>query len=518
VITKVASDKVAIYIRWSTEDQGQGHTLEIQRESCRYYCMSQGWIARDELIFIDDGYSGSNLERPALARLRAAVAARQVDCVVVYKLDRLSRNIKDIINLVLDEWEDTCCVRSTQEPVDTTSDAGKMFFTMLGSFADFERSTIKTRTWSGKKKNAEKGRNPGMVYPYGYEKAEDGGWAVVDGEAAVVRRVFDEYIHGKSCRLIAFGLNEGGLRTRAGAMWSNAVISGMLRNALYVGQLVYNRRGHAAKKKLGRIVAKDASEVIVADDAAPAIVDRETWEVAQRVRAGRPRVNRGASARTQSSPYLLSGLLKCPCGHSWVGLVSGKASQRFYACAGARSKGAAKCSSRLIMADKLEEFVVQKVRETWPIKGEFRAEMFAGLARRLEEHEARVKALKARLAALEGAQERFKADYKAGRLSPEVFMELIREGRVEREEIGAALQSADGERHEIMGSRVDLEQASEWFTKLDAWDHLDLMDKQQVLRMLVIGIVVSRPKGCQDVSVHVDWRLPVPPEGRQTVL
>jgi site-specific DNA recombinase len=116
--TKIASDKVAIYIRWSTEDQGQGHTLEIQRESCRYYCMSQGWVAREDLTFIDDGWSGSNLERPALTRLRDSVKAGQVECAVVYKLDRLSRNIKDIINLVLGEWEEACCVRSTQEPVE----------------------------------------------------------------------------------------------------------------------------------------------------------------------------------------------------------------------------------------------------------------------------------------------------------------------------------------------------------------------------------------------------------------
>jgi site-specific DNA recombinase len=115
----ITPDKVAIYIRWSTEDQGQGHTLEIQRESCRYFCLSQGWAPRVEQIYIDEGYSGANLERPALTRLRQAVTARLIDCVVVYKLDRLSRNIKDIINLALDEWEGLCCVRSTQEPVET---------------------------------------------------------------------------------------------------------------------------------------------------------------------------------------------------------------------------------------------------------------------------------------------------------------------------------------------------------------------------------------------------------------
>ncbi|MDB4894713.1 MAG: resolvase, partial [Firmicutes bacterium] len=505
--TKIASDKVAIYIRWSTEDQGQGHTLEIQRESCRYYCMSQGWVARDELTFIDDGWSGSNLERPALARLRDSVRAGQVECAVVYKLDRLSRNIKDIINLVLDEWEEACCVRSTQEPVDTTSDAGKMFFTMLGSFADFERSSIKSRTWSGKVKNAEKGRNPGMVYPFGLQKAEAGGWEIREDEAAVVRRIFAEYLRGRSCRLIAFGLNDQGTPTRSGRMWQNADISRLLRNPLYAGRLVFNRRAFAQKKKLGRVVEKDAAEVISCDGAAPAIVDQESWDQAARIRAGRPRVNRGASARTQSSPYLLSGLLKCPCGHAWVGIQGGKQNQRFYACAGARSAGAAKCASRSITAATLDGFVVARVRETWPLKGGFRADMLEGLADRLREHEVRVKALKGRFSAVEALLERFKGDYKAGKLAAEVYMELTRESRAEREQISGQLAAADAERREIAGSQVDLEQAGAWYARLDEWDALALTEQQQILRMLIARVVVSRPKGAQDVSIHVDWRL-----------
>jgi site-specific DNA recombinase len=508
--TKIASDKVAIYIRWSTEDQGQGHTLEIQRESCRYYCLSQGWVAREDLIYIDDGWSGGNLERPALTRLRGAVQEGQVDCVVVYKLDRLSRNIKDIINLVLDEWEDACCVRSTQEPVDTTSDAGKMFFTMLGSFADFERSSIKTRTWAGKRKNAEKGRNPGIVYPYAFQKAEAGGWEVIAEEASVVRRIFSEYIRGRSCRLIAFGLNDQGVRTRGGRMWQNADISRLLRNPIYTGRLVYNRRAFAQKKKLGRVVEKDASEVIVFEGAAPTVVDQETWDQAERIREGRPRVDRGGSARAQSSAYLLAGLLKCPCGHAWVGIQGGKQGERFYACAGARSAGAAKCASRSIRAATLDAFIVERVRETWPLKGGFRAEMLSGLAERVREHEVRVKALRGRLDTLEASLERFKGDYKAGKLAAEVYMELIREGRVEREQTTSQLAAADAEGRALAGSHVDLEHARDWYARLDEWEALELTERQQILRMLIARVQVSRPKGVKDISIHVEWRLPAP--------
>lgn len=509
---KIASDKVAIYIRWSTEDQGQGHTLEIQRESCRYYCLSQGWIARDELTFIDDGHSGSTLERPALSRLRKAVQAGEVDCVIVYKLDRLSRNVKDIINLVLDEWEEACCVRSTQEPVDTTSDAGRMFFTMLGSFADFERSTIKTRTWSGKRKNAEKGKNPGMAYPFGYMKAEDGGWAICEDEATMVRRIFAAYIRGESCHTITAALNQEGCRTRAGFAWSDASVARIIRSPIYIGELVYNKKNYAQKKKVGRVQHKDPSEVITVDNAAPPIIDRETWDVVRRIAAERPRPDRGKSPSTHSSNYLLSGLARCACGHLWIARPYdlGKG-YHYYGCAGAKSKGAAFCQAGMIPVADLDAFVLDKVRDTWPIKGEFRREMFDSLSRRLAEFESRVKGLKQRLTALEGAQERFKSDYKAGRITGEVYMDLTKDGRSEKEALLAALQKTQAERQEIESSQLDLDQASAWYAKLDGWDSLTLADKQQILRMLIQEIRVIRPRGRkQEISVHIEWRLSPP--------
>jgi site-specific DNA recombinase len=471
--------------------------------------MSQGWVARADLTFIDDGYSGSTLERPALTRLRQAVREGLVDCVVVYKLDRLSRNIKDIINLVLDEWEGVCCVRSTQEPVDTTSDAGKLFFTMLGSFADFERSTIRTRTWSGKRKNAEKGRNPGLLYPFGFRKSETGDYAIVDEEAVVVRRMFQEYLKGKSCRLIAFALNAEGTFTRSGGMWATADISRLLRNPLYMGTLIYNRRAWSQKKKLGKVVFKDRSEWVEVEGAAPAIVDQETWAQVQRIRESRPRIGRGESARTQSSPYLLSGLAKCAqCGYSWIGYQGGNKGERYYACAAARSSGPAKCASRSIKASTLDAFVVDRLRQTWPLKGDFRPEMFENIQIRLQEVEARIKGLRGRLGTLETALDRFKADYKAGKLTAEVYMEFSQDGRAERDEITSLLGAADAERLEVLNTRFDMERAAGWFARMDAWDSLELTEKQQILRMLVGRILVGRPKGARDVSVHIDWLLP----------
>lgn len=508
--TKVAPEKVAIYIRWSTEDQGQGHTLEIQRESCRYYALSQGWTVRDDLTFIDEGYSGSNLTRPALALLREAVKACRVDCVVVYKLDRLSRNIKDIINLVLDEWEGRCCVRSTQEPVDTTTDAGKMFFTMLGSFADFERATIRTRTWSGKLKNAEKGRNPGVPYPYGLCKGDDGHYALLEAEAAVVREIFDMYAKGRSCRAIALALNERGVRTRGGRGWSDAHVSKILRNPLYIGRLVYNREAHAQGQRTGQIIMNDPDQVIVVDQVAPAIVDPETWEQVQRIRAGRPRLDRNGSARSQSGSFLLTGLLRCTCGHGVTGFYGSKVYKPYYYCVGAQKKGRAICAAGMIQAPLLERLVVDRVRQTWPLKGGYRADLFASIGDQLHRHESVVRTLQVRLDALTRSLERFKADYKAGKLTADMYTEVTDETRAERDLHLAKLREAESNRQQIMTARGDLSQSEGWFARLDDWETLQQHERRQVLQMLIGRIQVFRTRKTDELSLHIDWRLPEP--------
>ncbi|HWI53053.1 MAG TPA: recombinase family protein, partial [Symbiobacteriaceae bacterium] len=160
--------QVAIYIRWSTEDQGEGTTLDVQMEACQAFILSQGWSVAPERIYIDDGISGGTLERPALSRLRSAISQGFVDCVVVYKLDRLSRSVVDMVRLVLDEWEGHCCIKSAREPIDTLTQTGRLFFYQLMSFAEWERSVIRERTFAGKLRRAQEGKNPGITAAYGY--------------------------------------------------------------------------------------------------------------------------------------------------------------------------------------------------------------------------------------------------------------------------------------------------------------------------------------------------------------
>lgn len=509
-----APQRVAIYIRWSTEDQGQGHTLEIQRESCRYYCLAQGWEVPEERIFIDDGYSGGDLDRPAMARLRAAVAGGQVDCVVVYRLDRLSRNIRDIINLVLGEWEDTCCVRSTQEPVDTTSDAGRLLLTLLGSFADFERSTIRTRTFSGKRKNAQKARNPGMPYAFGYQRGDQAGQYVVQAaEAAVVAAVFEWYVRGHSCRWIAAELNARGLRTRRGCRWYDADISRLLRNPLYMGRLEYNRRTWTQRRKGGQVRGNAPGEVVAVDGAVPPIVSPALWAAAQAARRRRQGVRHGGAAAAGASRHLLSGLARCGCGHALVGQAGKDPRHAYYQCAAARAGGRGACGSRGIRQRELDSVVRTALLGHHAPKPPFSPLLLRGFQEQAERRRLMAAALQARERELRAAVQRYKADYRAGRLAAGLCSELVAEARQEladldRRRAGAAAGAGEG-----CQAGPDPDRARQVYAQMDPWTVLTAPERKQVLRLLVASVQASLDPEQHVLRVEVAWRVRTPADG-----
>ena len=114
------------------------------------------------------------MNRPAMIRMRKMIQEGKIDCVIVYKLDRLSRSVVDTVNLVLEEWEGHCYIKSSREAVDTMTPMGKQFFYMLVSFAEWERSVIKERTYNGKLQRVMNGMTPGFIDPLWLQEKCDG--------------------------------------------------------------------------------------------------------------------------------------------------------------------------------------------------------------------------------------------------------------------------------------------------------------------------------------------------------
>lgn len=484
-------NKVAVYIRWSTDEQAHGTTLEVQREACEYYCKSQGWNFRPDLVYIDEGYSGGSLDRPKLTQLREAVQDGLVQCVVVYKLDRLSRNLLDCVTLVRQEWGDRCALYSTKENFDTQSPVGQMVFNILVSFAEFERNVIRDRMMSGKLKRAQQGRNAGQWYPYGYKKGEDGNWALdgwdeenkcFTGRAAVVRRIFEDYMSGISARAIADNLrNEGVPASRTGD-WRYNTISALLANVAYAGTYAY---GRARGKKRGQEPLHEVK------NAMPAIVTPQEWETVQRMRKERS----SQSPRALASDYLLSGLARCgKCGGSIAGAGNKPGRYRYYTCT--NRVFLKNCDCAYINADKLEQTMIKEVKaavSTENIHHHVRS-LEEQLRQKVEQCNLTVAETKEALGEIEKRRKRLDQEFFAGNLDGKTLGRLTEALDREEEDLSARLAKAEEDLESAQSTTVDLEHLMQVACRVDAWAELSREELKQVMRDVVGSLSVYQQK------------------------
>lgn len=365
--------KVALYTRVSTEDQArEGFSLEVQRNYLLQYAKNFGWdvvctmSGRD--VYMDDGYSGGNMERPALQRLLLDARNKHFNLVMVYKQDRLSRRLKDLLGL-LEEFEALGIgYKSATEPFDTTSSAGKMAIQMLGSCAEFERNRLVERVFPGMVVGVKRGHWQGARYaPYGYRYNKEAKKLEVHAdEARIVKDIFTLYLGGKSTAQIAGHYYHLGIPSRQGGRFYGKFISDILRNKIYLGMLVWNRKHYDMKTKTKngegkgyRYVLNDPSKVIEVPNAHEPIITQETFDAAQK-RLATNRTN--AVVRFRNNVYHLSGVLKCNmCGRNYRGLTltanhRTKARRPWYCCS---SVGVSyvKCGNKSVTADAVNQQV-----------------------------------------------------------------------------------------------------------------------------------------------------------------
>jgi DNA invertase Pin-like site-specific DNA recombinase len=195
--------RCAVYTRKSTEEglDMEFNSLDAQREACEAYVASQkaeGWLLLPDR-YDDGGFSGSNLERPALQQLITDIEARRVDVVVVYKIDRLSRALMDFAKLVeIFDRSDVTFVSVTQS-FNTTTSMGRLTLNILLSFAQFEREVIGERIRDKFRASRSRGMWMGGHPPLGYD-VKDRKLIVNEAEAAIVRTVFERFVRVRPSR------------------------------------------------------------------------------------------------------------------------------------------------------------------------------------------------------------------------------------------------------------------------------------------------------------------------------
>lgn len=232
--------KTAIYIRVSTEEQAaEGFSIHAQKDKLTKYAEINDWTVID--YYIDDGISGKNLaERPEVTRLINDVKSSKIENVLVYKLDRLTRNLKDLIYLIELFDEHNCTFNSQTEHIDTSNAVGRMFVKIIGIFAEFERENLAERVTFGYEQKTKEGNYTNCNGVFGYNYLIGKGILTVNKEEAIyIKKIYNWYLEGDSMLKIAKKMQDLKVPTKRGGTWRQSTINSILTNPLYIGNIRY---------------------------------------------------------------------------------------------------------------------------------------------------------------------------------------------------------------------------------------------------------------------------------------
>ena len=252
----------AIYVRVSTEEQAtEGFSIHAQKDKLTKYAEVSDYNIVD--YYIDDGISGKNLQdRPEVTRLINDVKSGKINNVLVYKLDRLTRSVKDLIYLIelFDKYN--CTFNSQTEKIDTSNAVGRMFVKIIGIFAEFERENLAERVTFGYEQKTKEGNYTNCNGVFGYDYLVGKGKLVVNKEESYyVRKIYEWYLEGDSMLKIAKKLKDLNVPTKRGGHWNQSTINSILNNPLYIGNVRYGIR----KKNNFEVVGKDITGIIDKD-------------------------------------------------------------------------------------------------------------------------------------------------------------------------------------------------------------------------------------------------------------
>ncbi len=338
---------VAIYARVSTAAQAEkGYSLKTQVEACRQKALSMGATSIKE--YIDDGYSGAYLERPALDELRDALSAKLHDTVIIYDTDRLARDTM-LLLLITEEIEKTATLVYVNSEYSKTPE-GQLFYEIRGSFAKYERIKLQDRFNRGRRGKLKSGKPLKGYKIYGYDFI-NGNYVINEKEAELVNLIFDIYLNGNGgISTIPDKLYNMGIVSLSGKKFHDSTIHKILKNEHYTGTYysykTYNKKTGADSRV---ITKRDSSEWIKMS--CPRIVPQSIFDAVQNKLAR----NRNEKLRDNKYNVLFQGLLYCEsCGHK-MRLTRYKYAM-YYAC-GKNRDNPGSCVTKMIRIEELDEIL-----------------------------------------------------------------------------------------------------------------------------------------------------------------
>ncbi len=296
--------KSAIYVRVSTNHQIDKDSLPLQKQDMINY--SKYVLGIDDYeIFEDAGYSGKNTDRPDFQRMFKRIKEGEFSHLLVWKIDRISRNLLDFCSMYDDLKKYGCTFISKNEQFDTSSAMGEAMLKIILVFAELERKLTGERVTSVMLDRASKGLWNGAPIPLGYKWNKDIKFPEIDDkEKHTIELIFSEYKENKSTSYIRNLLNSNNIKTKRNGSWTTKTISDIVRNPFYKGTYRYNYREPGRGKK------KKENEWIVLESNHPYIIPTDLWEECNKIMDENAKRN-NAQFRDNSKVHIFSGLLKC---------------------------------------------------------------------------------------------------------------------------------------------------------------------------------------------------------------
>jgi len=517
----------AIYARVSSEQQREENTIASQTASLVEFAKEHDLEVPQEWVFEDEGYSGAILERPGLERVRDLAAEGQLQVVLAYSPDRLSRKYAYQI-LLIEEFArhgvETLFVKSPQG----NSPEDQLLVQFQGMIAEYERAQILERSRRGKRHRAHAGEVSVMGgAPYGYRyirKTHDtpAAYIVDEAEARVVRRVYEMYtVEGLSIAESTRRLNREGIPTRKASRWERSVVWGMLRNPTYRGVACFGKTRLCARTQMrpqrrrglttpSTTAGHQRPREEWIEIPVPALVTEESFARAQELL----QENKIRSRRRTIAPSVVQGLVGCAkCGYA-LSRTSTQTSARkihYYKCIGSdswRKLGGPVCDNkRFIRQELLDQIVwaevVRLLEDPVLIQQELDRRLAA--ARNSDPTRKREQSLLRELAQLGKGIERLLTAYQEGLVSLEQLRERMPMLRQRQQTLRAELQAIADQANDRAAFLRLAETLTAFLARLrSAAETLSVIERQKIVRLLVKDVLVDED------TITIRHSIPIP--------
>jgi site-specific DNA recombinase len=506
----------AIYARVSSEQQREEHTIASQTAALIEFAASHDLQVPQEWVFEDEGYSGATLERPGLERVRDLAAEGQIQAVLAYAPDRLSRKYAYQI-LLMEELArhgvETLFVKAPQSA--TAED--QLLVQFQGMIAEYERAQILERSRRGKRHRAQSGEVSVLSgAPYGYRYIRRGddapaSYAVIEAEARVVQQVYERYtVAGLSIGAIARWLNSEGVPTRKQTgRWERSVVWAMLRNPAYRGVAAFGKTRAAARIRVTRALRRRGGTVSgnsIGHERAreqwieipvPALVSEESFARAQELL----HENKIRSRRRTITPSVVQGLVSCQkCGYAFSRTSTYTSARKihYYKCIGSdswRKLGSPVCDNkRFVRQDLLDQIiwaeVVRLLEDPTLIQQELDRRLAA--ARSSDPTKRREQSLQREQTRVGKSLERLLTAYQEELLSLEQLRERIPALRQREQTLRAELQAIADQANDRANFLRLAETLTAFLARLRSTaDTLDITERQRIVRLVIKEILVG---------------------------